>query len=104
MVRKFICMALELAGHQCYAAANGLEALALFRSNANSIDVIVMDMVMPVMTGPQAAARIRETKPDVPLICISGYSEEQAPKNAYVLQKPFAPSALVALVNQIVNR
>lgn len=100
-IRTLLKLALQLAGHSVYMASNGLEAVAVFRSYAGDIELVVIDMMMPVMDGAQAIDRIRETRPDVPIICMSGYSEERVPHGVAFLQKPFGPAVLTAMVDRV---
>jgi CheY-like chemotaxis protein len=102
IVRDLVCAVLGSAGHQCLPAANGLEAVAVFRSNRDRIDVVLTDIMMPVMDGTQAAARIRETNPGIPIIFMTGYSSEVAlPPGVHFLEKPFTPQALIGAVNRV---
>src|SRR5215208_3514492 len=94
-IRTLLAMLLSGAGHSVYQAANGLEAVAVFRSYANRIDLVIVDMVMPVMDGAQAIERMRETRPDIPVICISGYTDQDLPKGVSFLPKPFLPAVLI---------
>jgi CheY-like chemotaxis protein len=61
-----------------------------------------MDMMMPVMSGPQAIERIRETRPDVPVICMSGYCDTEIPHEPF-LQKPFDLRALEGLITELLE-
>lgn len=101
-VRDLVCAILGSAGHQCFSAANGLEAVAVFRSNPDRIDVLLTDITMPVMDGTQAASRIRAAKPTVPVIFMSGYSSTELPPGAHVVQKPFTREALLDALKQVV--
>jgi CheY-like chemotaxis protein len=103
-VLRFVCDSLALDGHTALTANNGIEAVAVFRSNAGAIDVVITDMQMPVMGGAEAVARIRETRADVPVICITGYAPDSIPRGARLLKKPFAPRALLELVNRVLAR
>jgi CheY-like chemotaxis protein len=100
MVRRLVCSILANAGHRVLQAANGLEAVALFRSNSSTIDLVITDMRMPVMGGAEAVARIREAESSVPIICITGFTNESIPKGAYVVPKPFTAPALRTIVER----
>jgi len=102
-IRTLLKTVLLSAGHSVYEAANGLEAVAVFRSYAGKIDLVVIDMTMPVMNGAQAIERIRETRPDVPVICMSGYSDREIPPGPF-LQKPFHMKTAVDLVTKVLER
>jgi two-component system cell cycle sensor histidine kinase/response regulator CckA len=88
-----------MSGHEVLTAANGLEGLAVFRSYAKMIDLIITDLQMPVMDGYEFIGRIRDSKPDAKLICMSGFSEQGPPKGVAFLPKPFLPQDARALVN-----
>src|SRR5258708_24535669 len=79
----------RISGNEALSARNGLEAVALFRSYSRSIDLVVTDLKMPVMDGPEAIRLIRKIRPDEPIICVSGYSEEGSPAGTMFLPKPF---------------
>lgn len=68
------------------------------------MDLVVTDVMMPVMRGPELAARMREQFPDLPFVFVSGYlvSDELGP-NAHVLAKPFVRGDLVKLVQDIIG-
>jgi CheY-like chemotaxis protein len=103
-IRSLLTVVLRSAGHRVMAAANGVEAVAVFRSYADAIDLAVIDLIMPVMDGRQAIQRIRESRPNVPIICMSGYSEELAPEGGTLfLRKPFLPGELVAAVKKLLE-
>ncbi|HEX3274156.1 MAG TPA: response regulator [Gemmatimonadales bacterium] len=103
-VRALLRRELTRRGHQVLEAADGSDALHLVRRRNGAVDVIVSDVVMPVMNGPELAAHIGVEFPDVPVILMSaftpagvarvGLSERLVP----VLQKPFEPSHLAELV------
>ncbi|SFS10085.1 hybrid sensor histidine kinase/response regulator [Sphingomonas jatrophae] len=102
MVRAVAERALTRQGYRIVAAANGeaaLEALALLADAGETVDLIVSDVVMPVMDGPTMATRARETHPDVPVLFMSGYAEEQLRRSidiarVHFLPKPFSVQQL----------
>src|SRR5690348_6619578 len=67
-VRKIL---LERAGYQVLTALNGMDGLAIFR--AEPIEAVVLDYSMPGMHGGEVAAKMRQTKPQVPILLLSAY-------------------------------
>jgi two-component system cell cycle sensor histidine kinase/response regulator CckA len=100
IVRSVIVMALEGEGHQILAAKDGEGALALLKEHAHPIDLVITDVVMPGMGGPELARHVRAVRPDVRLLFISGYSwEAELPgdlgRDSELLEKPFTIEALL---------
>ena len=95
-VREFIVVALEEQGYRVRQASDGREGLAeLARKPA---DLIVIDFIMPGMSGAEVASRIRADSPAQPILFVSGYSETEAVKRAApdapLLAKPFRAESL----------
>ncbi len=105
-VRRFIACALEEAGHDIAEAASGHEALAAFAKARP--DILVLDFLMPGMTGADVATAIREMVPDQPVLFVTGYSESDAIRaaapDAPVLIKPFRPDALDLAVRDLMRQ
>jgi PAS domain S-box-containing protein len=74
-VRQLVTAALERRGYAVLLAENGLEAVKIFQERAAEITGVLLDMAMPVMSGEEAFRRIRDIRPDVPVLVTSGYSE-----------------------------
>jgi two-component system cell cycle sensor histidine kinase/response regulator CckA len=112
-VRALMREVLEAAGYRIRTAANGAEALEL--AAAETPELLVTDVIMPGMTGPELAAEMEKTRPELPVLFVSGYSEQvvirrglalgegRAARKEY-LQKPFAPAALLEKAEQLLNR
>ena len=64
---------LEAAGHRVLSARSAGEALDLLR--VNQVDILITDHAMPLMSGAQLAAVVRETRPQLPVLLVSGYAE-----------------------------
>ena len=77
LVRDLAVSVLEGGGFEVRAAANGQDALALFDRDAEAIDVVVTDMVMPEMGGLDLAERVLERRPETPIVYMSGYTDEE---------------------------
>jgi CheY-like chemotaxis protein len=73
-VRFSLGLLLRTGGHEVIECANGEEAVRTHQTDAARIDVVILDMVMPDMSGKEVLAKIREVAPDVPVIVSSGFS------------------------------
>ena len=89
---------LERAGHTVLQAANGREALALLDRAPTDVHLVVTDLVMPEMGGRDLRAALRQRRPALPIVFMSGYDEEQALHEQGgddgFLPKPFTPADL----------
>ena len=75
-VRSFAVRALELRGYTVTAANGGEEALELFEEDPNGFDIVVTDVIMPAMTGPELMRKVREQRSDLRFLFMSGYAED----------------------------
>jgi PAS domain S-box-containing protein len=76
IVRDVVCEMLEQLGFSILTAADGREALDLYRDRSREIAAIVLDMTMPHMSGEETFRQLRRLNPDVPVILSSGYAEQ----------------------------
>lgn len=90
MVRAVAERALSRAGYEVTACADGEEGLSAITSGGE-FDLVVSDVVMPGMDGPAMARAIRETHPDLPVLFMSGYAEEQLRKDIDIPRMHFIP-------------
>jgi CheY-like chemotaxis protein len=97
-VRGLFAMSLRKDGYFVIEASNGAEALTAVEE-AGRVDLVVTDVVMPVMKGTELAHRLREKYPTLRFIFVSGYvvHDELGP-NAELLQKPFLKGDLLKRV------
>jgi two-component system cell cycle sensor histidine kinase/response regulator CckA len=98
MVRTVAERALTRQGYKVLTAADGEQGLEVLASG-EAIDLLISDVVMPNMDGPAMVARARHAYPDLPVLFMSGYAEEQLRKsidiaNVAFLPKPFSVSQL----------
>jgi len=106
-VRTFSQRALTNKGYEILAAENGEHALRLIEENKEeNFDMVVSDVVMPNMDGPAMAREIRVRYPDMPILFMSGYAEEQLRKsidldNVAFLPKPFSVAQIAEAVGEI---
>ncbi len=99
-MRQTLEMVLVGLGFTVILAADGAEALEIFRQNPDAIDLVITDMAMPVMDGHTAVRAMREIRPDLPVIGTSGMSshEETDPDIAHFISKPYKPEELLKLI------
>jgi signal transduction histidine kinase len=94
---------LEAAGFEVRTALGGRAALDALGAEA-ALDAVVLDLAMPDVAGPEVLAAIRESRPDLPVVLVSGYGEEVAraqlseEPNTFFLHKPYEPEVLVGLL------
>jgi two-component system, cell cycle sensor histidine kinase and response regulator CckA len=109
-VRRMLREALSKAGYRVREAGNGSEAIELWAREIESIDLVVTDVVMPVMNGLKLIEELRKMRPGIRVVCMSGHSEDvisgqsgpDAPLD--LLRKPFLPDALVRKVREILDQ
>ncbi|MGH7506496.1 MAG: hybrid sensor histidine kinase/response regulator [Longimicrobiales bacterium] len=107
-IRALLQRAGRAAGIEVAVAENGEEGLRMFRQE--QVDVVVTDLVMPLMGGAELASRIRAETPDMPIVFISGYSDEAGfPRDlrerwGAFLEKPFEPTALLNKIAELIAR
>lgn len=99
VVLKPILQLLQTAGYRTLATTNGREAIELLSKHRDEVDFVVLDVVMPEIGGPEAWERMREMRPDLGVIFMSGYADEQyrmrLPPGAELLDKPFSIDELL---------
>lgn len=106
-VREFVSRVLVMHGHSVLEARDGAQAVELM--SQHHFDLLLTDIVMPIMDGITLALKVRATRPDVPIILMTGYANEsQRAHNLSVLieellTKPFNKDELVAAVNKALN-
>ena len=107
LVRNLILKALTNCGYEVFAAQDGREAIRVFEANADQIHAVVLDMSMPVLGGKPTLAALRERQAALPVVLMSGYTEEQAlgdlphgPDLAF-LHKPFTIVELADAVSSV---
>ncbi len=105
MVEEIIKTHLENAGYENLCFENSLQAMLFFRQNRNRIDLAIIDVVMPIMTGDQMARKMYEIAPDVPIIAITGHCEFRKIENNIkkIIYKPFTREELIHAVEELIG-
>ena len=102
LVRNFVRFALTKHGYHVLAASDGVEALQISRGYDGPIDLLLSDVKMPRMTGPQLAEVMKRERPDTRVLLISGHSSGSIPDylRAELLRKPFLARVLIKRIEQ----
>jgi len=108
-VREVTREFLESGGYTVIEARDGAEALKKVEHHESSIDLLITDMVMPGMTGQELTARLKQSRPEIRVLYMSGYSERAAADAARgdssmrLLAKPFSRWALLRAIHEILK-
>jgi two-component system, cell cycle sensor histidine kinase and response regulator CckA len=103
---------LKRGGYTVLTAANGDEARRLMQNQRGSIDLVLSDVVMPQLSGPELAEFLAATSPDLPLVFMTGYSNypittesgEGRIANHRAIMKPFRPNVLLSTVREVLDQ
>lgn len=106
-VRKAAARTLTRDGYHVLQAENPEQALETWARLGKTVDLLVTDLVMPGMSGRSLAERLRQDRPELPVVFMSGYTDDDVVHRgglhglqAQYLQKPFAPQALLKTVRR----
>jgi CheY-like chemotaxis protein len=109
VVLRVVSTLLEHEGYDVISACNGTDALELLKTISGTIDVAILDVVMPKISGPALFLRLREQFPNMQPLFISGYSrggivEEYGDmlQSGEVLEKPFTSEKLLLRVKRAI--
>jgi CheY-like chemotaxis protein len=107
-IRKMVCAMLAQAGYRCLEAGDGEEAYGLVHGAAGTLDLVLTDVMMPKMGGPELARRISWLRPDLRVLFMSGYSDDPVVRSierstTLFLAKPFTSGALLEKVRGVLD-
>ncbi len=96
---------LESWGYRVIQASSPSEAIDLFERNAHDIRLVLTDVVMPGMSGPELGERLKARKPELKLLYMSGYHNERfLHENQAFLPKPFNPASLARKIREELDK
>ncbi len=107
-VREVTRYVLESAGYLVLEASSPEEAMATFHGFEGTVSLLLTDMVMPTMNGGELAARLRELRPNLHVIFMSGYASATRLHSGFelpgwYLQKPFTTGVLLSRVAEALS-
>jgi signal transduction histidine kinase/ActR/RegA family two-component response regulator len=109
IVRDLVCAVLEEQGYNVLCAADGLKALQSARNFDGTIHLLVTDVIMPHMNGPELAAKLSRLRPAMKVLYVSGYSDNDVGDHGVLhpqfelLQKPFTPQTLARKIRDVIH-
>jgi two-component system cell cycle sensor histidine kinase/response regulator CckA len=108
-VRAIALSILRRQGYQVMPAQNAGEALLICERHLGVIDLLLTDVVMPQMSGPELATRLAATRPEMKILCMSGYTDDSIVRHGVLetgvafVQKPITPSLLTRKVREVLD-
>jgi PAS domain S-box-containing protein len=108
-VRLVVSELLERLGFKFLLACDGVEAVEVFRREADRLRLVLLDLTMPRLDGNQALKQMAEIRSEIPVVVISGYSEQDTVLRisgrqlAGFIQKPFQSSALISKLREVLD-
>ncbi|MCL4216497.1 MAG: PAS domain S-box protein [Candidatus Hydrogenedentes bacterium] len=108
-VRAVASRILEYINMKVYTAEDGQDGVDMFKQHADEIDIVLLDMTMPKLSGEEVFREIRRIRPDVAVLLSSGYNEQDATAHfagkglAGFIQKPYSPRDLIQMIETILE-
>jgi CheY-like chemotaxis protein len=107
-VRGLVHEALRLHGYTVLVARHGIEALLTGAKHMGPIHLLLTDVVMPQMSGPEVAEKLTAVRPDMKVLYMSGYPDhpvfsQGVKRETAFLQKPFTPNVLTQKVREVLD-
>jgi two-component system cell cycle sensor histidine kinase/response regulator CckA len=108
-VRKLVATVLTRSGYKVLTAGDGDNAIKTFKRSKHPVDLLLLDVVSPGLSGPMVADRIVESQPGLPVLFMSGYDRTNVVqsyvlgKGYALLTKPFTPEQLAKKVRDVLD-
>jgi two-component system, cell cycle sensor histidine kinase and response regulator CckA len=104
-VRRTTCRMLQFAGYRALQGACGRDGLELYQREGSNVDLVILDLAMPGMSGLEVLARLQTLDPQVKVIILSGYAPDAADEatvQAYI-QKPMSATELLTTIRSVLD-
>ncbi|HUP88864.1 MAG TPA: PAS domain S-box protein [Longimicrobiales bacterium] len=108
-VRSLASRILRKRGYNVLEAKNGVEAMELARAHRGTIDLLLTDVIMPVLGGRELGERLGELRPGTKVLFMSGYTDDALLQRGVLqgdgqfLEKPFSPEGLAAKIREVLE-
>jgi len=108
-VRAIVLSILRRQGYRVLAAQHAGEVLLLCEKHPEAIELLLTDVVMPQMNGPELARRLAGTRPGMKVLCMSGYTDDSIVRHGVLesgvafIQKPVTPTSLATKVREVLD-
>jgi CheY-like chemotaxis protein len=109
-LRQITARILTRAGYQVLAASGGTPAIHFAQTHPGPIHLLLTDVIMPKMMGNEVAAHVRQHRPDIPVLYMSGYAEPvltengTLPDGVTIVEKPFTSQELLHRVHTFLHQ
>ncbi len=109
-VLRVLVSSLEASGYQLLTAESGVQALEVAAAGKHAVDLLITDVMMPKMTGPELSKRLRMVSPAMKTIFVTGFSgdllrdHDLDPDQVTLLRKPFRQNQLLEQVSLLLNK
>ena len=106
-LRRLAVTMLEEHGYNVLQAGNGLDAMAVAERHRGPLDLLITDVVMPKLSGPELAQQLRGLRPGLEVLFMSGYNDSRLVNRGVqqskvnLLVKPFTPDQLIGRVGEL---
>jgi CheY-like chemotaxis protein len=100
-LRQLLRLSLEAGGYEVLSAGDGLEAVRVGREQLGRLDLVITDVCMPGIEGPEVAQQLREIRGDLKVLLITGNTDRIL--SGPLLRKPFAPAELLDRVREMLD-
>ncbi|MGO9403627.1 MAG: response regulator [Terriglobales bacterium] len=110
VLRELIGAGLREDGYKILIATNGVDALRVAEQHPGSIDVLLTDVIMPQMSGPELARSLAPRRPGMKVLYISGYTDDKlrhasiSGSEVVLIQKPFQLVDLTQKLREVLGR
>jgi CheY-like chemotaxis protein len=109
-IREIFSIVLQAYGYTVLLAKDGEDAIRTFMDNKDTVQLVMLDMIMPKMSGKEAYEEIKKIKPDIKTLFSSGYSADRIDKSNLLkegfdfIMKPVSPTDLLRKIREVLDK